>query len=221
MRTRHLGKAVAGLAAAAATIGLLGLPASANSGTGEINQGTLTLIGAESQTVHEQDLSSDDPTTECTASSNTLSMSGGTTGTWSATLSSNTAVTIGTTPFKATLSATVGGTYDATTLTGTTGSATATLIRTTAAGSCTPLTGAGNCVITVSGLLVDGTHNVSPTPTIGVGDIATVSGGTNAEGDLGFEVAVNGTATNCASLLGADDGAVTLASVEVEVVSVP
>jgi hypothetical protein len=219
MRTRHLGKALVGLAAAAATIGLLGLPASANSGTGVVTDGDLVLLSSEGGTIHTQDLAA--TTTACTPSSNTLTMTGGTTGTWSATLSSNTAVTIGTTHFKATLSATVGGTYDATTLTGTTGGATATLIRTTGAGLCTVLTGAGNCVITVTGLLVDGTHTVSPTPTIGVGDTATVSGGTNDPGDFGDEVAVSGTGANCSSLITATDGALTLTNTSVLVTTVP
>jgi hypothetical protein len=66
-----------------------------------------------------------------------------------------------------------------------------------------------------------GTHTVDPTPTIEVNDTATISGGTNDEGDLGFELAVSGTAPNCGSFVGADDGKFTFTNVVVRITFVP
>jgi hypothetical protein len=233
MRTRHLGKALAGLAAAAATIGLLGLPASANSATGNITAGTLTVINADSSVLTTQTLGTGTGTgVTCVASSATLTMSGGaSTGTWTATQTSTTGVQIGSQWFTSVLTITFAsnttttwvGTYTGTTgggtLAGSGGLATAVLRKSTAGTPCTPV--AGPCTITVSGITVAGTHTVDPTPTIAVGDTATVSGGTNGEGDLGFEVAVTGTASDCGSLIAADDGAVTFANVVIGVTSVP
>jgi hypothetical protein len=228
MRTRPLGKALVGLAIAASTIGLLGLPASAHtgSGTGEVTAGTLELLGTNSPPpIHTQDLSL--TTTECSPSDTTLFMDDlltnphapTTTGEWTATLFSDTVVTIGTPTFRAVLNATLSGTYSGSTLTGVTGTATVALRKST---GCTYLTTAGTCTIAVTNLLVTGTHTVTPTPDIAVNDTATVSGGTpSGAGSLTFEVAVTGTATDCGSLIGADDGAVTVTNVTVLVTSVP
>jgi hypothetical protein len=232
MRTRHLGKAVAGLVAAAATIGLLGLPASANSATGNITSGTLVVINADSTVLTTQTLGTGGTGVTCVASSATLTMSGNaSSGTWTATQTSVTGVQIGTQWFKSTLTITLApntfttwvGTYTGTTgggtLSGSGGRATAVLERSTAGAPCTPV--AGPCTITVSDISLTGTHTVDPTPTIAVGDTATVSGGTNVENDLQFEVAVTGTAGNCGSLIAADDGAVDFSSVVITVTSVP
>jgi hypothetical protein len=210
MRTRHLGRALVGVVAIAATIGLLGLPASANTASGTVTSGTLTLIGAEGDNVTTIDL---------TGAGATVTMSG--TCTWTIGLSSTKGHQIGTQWFRLDLTASFGGTCTSSTLTGTTGSATLVFRKSTATTPLTPVTGFGPCTISVTDISVTGTHTVSPIPTIEVGDTFTFAGGTNVEGDLGFEVARAGTATDCGSLIALDDGAVTFTNVTILITSVP
>jgi hypothetical protein len=227
MKTRHLGKALAGLAATAAAIGLLGLPASAHTVTSaaEITGGSLAVINADGSTLTTQTLGTGGTGTPCTTppSSATMTMTdvphpNSTTGTWTFISTSCTCIQIGTQKFISLLTITFHpsngtwvGTYSGSTLTGTGGTASAVLRKATA--TCVAI--GGPCTIAVSDISVSGTHTVSPTPDIALGDTANVSGGTNAEGDLGFEVAVTGTATDCGSLIGADDGAVTFTNVTI------
>jgi hypothetical protein len=165
---------------------------------------TLHLIGGEGQLVHLFDL---DPTTSllCTPIGDTFTLVT-TTGAWVFTVSRTFAENIGGQYFKVTLTMTLTGTYTGTTagiLTGTSGTATAVLVKSTATSPCTPTTGAGNCTVAITSLIVTGTFSVTLSG-------AVVSGNNGPEGDLGFEVAVSGTGSNCGSLLGADDGAVVL-----------
>jgi hypothetical protein len=236
MRTRHLGKALVGLVAAAATIGLLGLPAFAHTvtATGVITSGTLTLYASDGTILTTQSLGTTGTGVTCVASSATLTMTdvphpNSTTGTWTATQTSTTGIQIGTQWFTSVLTITFApnttttwtGTYSGATLTatnttpGTGGIATAVLRKSTAGAPCTPV--AGPCTISVQDIEVTGTHTVNPPPEIAAGDSATVSGGTNSWGDFGFEVAVSGTAGDCGSLIAADDGAVTFANVVITV----
>jgi hypothetical protein len=240
MRTRHLGRALVGLVAAAATIGLLGLPASAHcvSATGEIIDGDITIINSSSEVLDTINLDGTEGVT-CTESAATLKMDDlqgplphtpTTTGTWKATQTSSTGIQIGTQWFKSDLVITFApntnttwvSAYSGTVLTATGGFADATLTKSTATTPCVPLT-TGACTIEVRDITVDNTstHTVSPTPDIEDTDSAVVDGGTNVENDLGFEVAVTGGATACGSLLGADDGAVTFSDVTIDVISVP
>jgi hypothetical protein len=237
MRTRHLGRALVGLVAAAATIGLLGLPGSAHttaSGTGNITSGTLTVINADGTTLTTQTLGTTGTGVTCTASSASLTMTDpdhphDNVGTWTWVQTSSTGVQIGTQWFKSDLiialvpntNTTWSSNYTGSALTATGGFAVATLTKSSATTPCTPLTTAGPCTIRVSNISVTGTHTVAAPPTILPGHSATVSGGTNTEGDLGFEVAVTGTAGNCGSLIAANDGAVTFSTVTFLVTSVP
>jgi hypothetical protein len=211
MRTRHLGKAMVGLAAAAATIGLLGLPASA--ATGDVIDGDVVLISSSGTPLHTVDFSATG--NDCVAIPNTLTMSGtATSGTWAATLASDSRITIGTTNFRAVLTTNVSGTYGASTLAGT-GSATAVIHRTTGA-NCTYNTAFGDCTVSVTGINLLGNHTVTAPPTIQSGATATVSGDNGTPDDLGFEVDVTGSGTDCGSLITLIDGAVELVDVVLE-----
>jgi hypothetical protein len=242
MRTRHLGKALIGLAATAATVGLLGLPAAAHtvSATAVITGGTLSLTGSGGPPpITTQTLGTGGTGVSCVATSGTITMSDGpaaaphaptTIANWTFTQTSATGVLIGGQWFRSELTITFHpsngswvGTYTSGvgggTLTGTGGTATAVLRKSTATTPCVAI--AGPCTIAVADISVTGTHTVDPTPDIAVNDTATVSGGTNGEGDLGFEVSVGGTASDCGSLITADDGAASFSNVTILVTSVP
>jgi hypothetical protein len=209
MRTRHLGQALVGLAATALTVGLLGLPAAA--ATGAITTGTLSLIGAEGQGIHDFVFP---PATPCTSSTASFTMSGtATSGTWVLTIFRNSGENIGGQNFKVTLTMTLTGSYtgeEAPARTLTSGTATMVAIKSTPTDACIPNTGAGNCPIQITDLIVSGTHTVTSPPTVQSGAEVYFNGNNGAEGDLAFEVGVTGTLVNCGSLMGADDGAVVL-----------
>jgi hypothetical protein len=223
MRTRHLSKTLTALVAAALMIGLLGLPAAANTATGQITSGTLTLRTADGATLKDFVFP---PATPCTPSSATFSMSGtATSGSWQMTLFRNSGETIGAQNFRVTFqmpspgAETLMGTYAASTLSGTSGTSgnagtmRIVAIKSTTTDPCIPLMGAGNCTIEITKLIAAGVHDVTPPPTILPGDTATISGNNGPENDLGFEVSVPGTATNCGSLVTADDGSVVLTDI--------
>jgi hypothetical protein len=215
MRTRRLGKAVVGLATACAVIGLLGLPVSANEA--EITSGTLELYSSDNTLVESIDMGPGngtdcDPTLVNTITMTLTSTGPPPSGTWTATIESDTAgAPVG---FRSRLSASFSGTFSGSTLTGT-GTATA-IIRpltpSTTDDPCATVTTGTPCTVTVTAIVVTGTHTVTFPPGLQMGDSATISGDNAPGGDLGFELGVTGT---CGSLIALDDGYVSLIDVTI------
>jgi hypothetical protein len=193
MRTRHLAMGLVALVAAAA-IGLPGPPASAFPIT--ITGDTLDLYGGDGTPVTSADLGTSAPVS-CSADGSDMTFSGGSTGTWSLSLALDHAFAIGTTNVRAVITGTISGTYTSTALTGT-GDFVLAVRRTTGSGVCTYLTTAGTCTVTATSVGLSGTHGA-------------VSGDNAPAGDLGFEVDVTGTATDCGSLIAVSDGSVEIA----------
>jgi hypothetical protein len=222
MRTRHRRKALAGLVATAITIaitsGLPSPPASANSATGDVTGGTLTVINADSTVLTTENLGSGGPEIECSPPTVTWNKTGTFFGSWSKTVTTHRAKQIGTQWFVITRTWSSNGTWVGPIFLTSSSSFTQTSRKSTATNKCTAV--AGPCTFAVSDISLTGTDTASGS-NIAVGDSMTFSGGTNTEGDLGFEVAVTGTAGDCGSLIGADDGAVTFSNVTIVATSVP
>jgi hypothetical protein len=217
MGTRHLSKALVGLVTTAGLLGLLGLPASAVPAT--VTSGTIEMYNSDNELIETVDL---DPTggsggVSCnTALTSSIGMSGtATSGTWTASVDTDSAITIGATHFRAVLTGSLSGSYGTSTLSGS-GGAVATIRRTTGAGSCTYLTTAGTCTVTATAVNVAGTHTVSSPPTIQSGATATIDGDNAFGGDLGFEMDVTGNAVDCGVLIGLIDGYVKIVDLGVE-----
>jgi hypothetical protein len=200
---RRRGRALVGLVATGALIGLLGLPAAANTRDAEVT-GTVDMTSAEGGSFF--DIWDVGAGVDCSSPTGTVSMAGGaSSGTWSLSFDTDETMVIGTTPFRRLLDADLSGGYSGSGTSGT-GSITYSARRTTGPGSCTYLTGTGTCTITATAITVTGSHTVSPTPTIDPGDEGNIEGDNGPEGDLGFEVAVSGTPADCGALYGIDDG---------------
>lgn len=207
MPTHRRGKLVIGALTALVALTLLSLPAAANTVNVTVTAGTLTLKNVGGGTIQSMTLV---PGPQCSGVVSTATTTGSSSsGTVSATLRAHAATTISGQHFVVTLTTALSGTYgggpSAYPISGT-GSATATIVRSTGAGSCTPLGGAGTCTVTASNVTWAGTLNAGDASVLVPGDTVTgVNGGNTA-----FNTVVTGTAANCGTITALNNGSVSI-----------
>jgi hypothetical protein len=198
MRTHNrVSKALLGLAAAAAAIGLLGFPVAATT----VTSGVINFYDSNNSFFDDIDFGS---APRCAAGSGSITKTGTTTsGTWSATINEDLATSFGGANRRAVVTGSFSGTYSGSNLTGT-GSFTVVFRRTTGVDSCIVLTGAGPCTVAATAINVTGTHTAGS---------VTISGDNASGGDLGFELAVAGIAPDCGAIIVLDDGYAALVNI--------
>jgi hypothetical protein len=218
---RHrLGKGVVGLVAGLAAIGLLSLPAAANTATIQfINSstgtpGNVTIFNADEEAVASFPLPG---TTGLSCSSGTNGISAAlagtaTGGTITVTFTNHcNAFVVSSIQYCSFMSGTLTGTYALTgtvkTYTSTNTSGITLLIRknTGTTHNCHTTT-TTFCTVIVTGLSVSGIiTSANPLPTLAVSDTATIGGGSSVGGLL-----VSGTATTCGVFIGFNNGFITM-----------
>jgi hypothetical protein len=222
MRHRHLVRATIGLVALGAAVCYQpSLPAAATTVSATVVAGTFEIYDSSGSLLVAIDPA--DTSTDCSAPVLTVTTNAGPPpgNSWTVTFISDQRITIGTVALRFTSTTSISGTW--VNLGGVTFplvfgyTMTTTFRRSVGAGQCALLTTAGPCTVAVSSGSGTGTMTAVDPANLATGDTLVMSGDNGPYGDLGFEVSVSGTAGDCGSLIGADDGAHAIANLELEI----